>query len=95
MWVFAVAAGVGFWQGRGGWWVGATSVGVSYLGLLVHTAVVAPIPFERMGDILGALMGGMPGVVVHAATVMVGLLIGLTGGGLGASVRFAFGGQSQ
>ncbi len=86
-WTIVAAAGAGFWQGRRGWLAGAASVGLSFAALMAYSFVVAAAPVERMGMVMGGILGGLPAAAVYLITGLVGLLLGTAGGGLGSGVR--------
>ena len=88
-WAWTILAGlvVGLWKGSGGWWVGGLGVGLSWLGLILYNFSVAAEPVGRMTAVLGGILGNLPGLVVIAATLLIGLLLGTVGGGLGTQTR--------
>ncbi len=86
-WTLVVAIGVGFWHGRGGWLVGAASVGLSFVILIAYNFVVAPAPVGRMGEVMGGILGGLPAPAIFIGTGLIGFLIGTAGGGLGSGAR--------
>lgn len=89
-WGWTLLAGimVGVWRGRQGWLLGAAGVGSSWLLLILFNVITAPEPVMRMAETVGGILGNMPGIAVHAATVVVGVMIGTVGGGLGTQVGF-------
>lgn len=87
-WAWTILAGVigGLWKGRGGWWVGGLGVGLSWLWLILFNFGVAAEPVRRMTDMLGGILGDLPGMAVIGATLLIGILLGTVGGGLGTQV---------
>ena len=88
-WAWTILAGLvaGLWKGPGGWWVGGMGVGLTWLGLILYNFSVAAEPVGRMTEVLGGILGNLPGMAVVGATLLIGILLGTVGGGLGTQIR--------
>ncbi len=88
-WAWSIAGGiaVGLFRAERAWIVGGIATGLSWAAFVIHAFVVAPEPTQRLMEIIGALFGGISGILVPFVTIMVGILIGASGGALGASIR--------
>ena len=86
-WTLAAALAGGVWAGRRGWLVGALGVGLDWLVLIAYNFVVAPEPVQTMTETVGDLLGNMPGPLIVASTLFLGLLLGAVGGAGGTQVR--------
>jgi hypothetical protein len=88
-WLATILAGVvaGAWFIRKGWlWGGA--VGVADWAILVaYNFIVASGPVSRMTAAVGGILGNLPGWAVVAVTLLIGAVLGMAGGYLGASLR--------
>ena len=87
-WAWTIAAGLaaGLWIGRGGWHLGAASVGIDWLVLVLYNYLVAPRAVHLMSENLGSLLGNLPFFVIVALTPMIGALLGLLGGAAGTQL---------
>ena len=87
-WAWTIAAGLaaGLWIGRGGWHLGAASVGIEWLVLVLYNYLVAPHAVHLMFENLGSLLGNLPFFVIVALTLMIGALLGLLGGAAGTQL---------
>ena len=90
-WEWTVLAGLvaGGWAPRPleGGLVGAGGTALGLAVFVVHTAVVAPASLRVLLDTVGGLAGNIPGEALVGATVLVGGVIGLLGGSIGATLR--------
>lgn len=96
-WQWTLAAGIvgGYWAGRRGWMVGLLGVGLSWLALIVYNFIAAGPAVREMTDVLGEILGGMPGFVVLALTWVIGLLLGTVGGLIGTQARYMMDSDQQ
>ncbi len=76
----------GLWQGRGGWWLGGLGVGLAWLALVAYNYAVAPGAVGTMTQVLGSLLGNLPGGAVVGLTLLTGCVLGALGGGTGTTV---------
>lgn len=74
----------GAWVVDRGWLVGGGAGLLSWSGWVVYTFVVAPAPTRELLRILGTLFGNIPGAAVVGATVLLGAVLGATGGWIGS-----------
>jgi hypothetical protein len=72
---------------RGGWWRGAVIVGLVWLGLVVYSILVAEGPALELHHILAGMAGDIPTWSIPVVVVVIGLLIGATGGLIGSRLR--------
>ena len=88
-WAWSALAGVamGVWVGRRGWLLGGLAVGLSWAILIVYTFIANPEATARMTDILGSIFGGLPGLAVPATSLLMGILLGVSGGLFGTGLR--------
>jgi len=91
-WAWTLLAGVlaGAWVVRRGWIAGAVSVGLDWLVLVVYNFAVAGREVASMVEILGGILGNLPGAVIVATTLLIGVLLGGLGGIIGSHVVLAF-----
>lgn len=89
-WAWTLAAGVagGAWAGRRGWLVGLAGVAGGWAALVAYNFAAAPDATARMARTVGGLLGNLPGWATVLATVLIGALLGITGGFLGQQCRF-------
>ncbi len=88
-WVWSIGGGIAagiYCPGRA-WLAGGIAVALSWALFVAHAFMVAPEPTSRLMVIMGAMFGDIPGVLVPVLTVFVGGLLGVAGGGLGASMH--------
>lgn len=87
-WAWTIGAGVaaGLWIGRGGWHLGAASVGMEWLVIVGYDFIVAPRAVHLMTANLGSLLGNLPFFVVVALTLLIGALLGMVGGAAGTQL---------
>ena len=88
-WIWTIMAGVGMglWVGKRGWLLGGLAVGLSWGGLIAYSVWVDPAAAQRMFDVVGGIFGGLPGLAVPVATLLIGVLLGISGGLVGTSLR--------
>jgi len=88
-WAWSIAGGIviGLFRAERAWIAGGIATGFSWAAFVIHAFVVAPEPTERLMNILGALFGGIPSQLIPAVTILVGVLLGASGGAFGASIR--------
>ena len=91
-WTWTLLAGIGggVWVARRGWLVGLLGVALGWLALVAYSYAVAGAATQVMTNTVGGMLGNMPGLVVVAATVLIGGLIGVLGGAVGMSLRGLF-----
>ena len=85
-WTIAAGAAAGLWIGRGGWHLGASSVGLEWLVVVLYNYLVASRAVHLMSENLGSLLGNLPFFVVVALTPLIGALLGLLGGAVGTQI---------
>lgn len=88
-WAWSIGGGIaaGLYCQRRAWLAGGIAVGLSWALFVAHAFIVAPEPAIRLVAIMGAMFGGLPGALIPVATVLVGGLLGVVGGTLGASMN--------
>ncbi len=88
-WVWSIGGGIaaGLYCRRRAWLAGGIAVGLGWTLFVVHAFMVAPEPTMRLMAIMGAMFGGLPGALIPVITVLVGGLLGIAGGALGASMN--------
>lgn len=88
-WQWSIVGGViaGFGINRFGWALGAAAVSVSWLLLVVYNFAVAPAEMARFVEVTSGLLGNMPGPMLVVTTVLLGTVLGLSGGLMGALAR--------
>ena len=87
MWSLAGPLLTGFLMKKGGAWAGAVSLTLSWALLIVWNLAVATAESFNMMETMGSLLGGMPGVVIPVATLLMAALLGLVAGSLGAALK--------
>lgn len=85
-WSFAAAFVLGFWEGKRGWLLGAALLSLSWTLIVAYNWILAAAPVSRMLNVMGGILGNLPGFAVALITVLLGALLGLIGGGLGTSL---------
>lgn len=85
-WAWTLLAGVagGVWAGRRGGVVGGAGVGLGWLLLVIYNFAVAAPAVRAMTATMGGILGNLPAWAVVALTLLVGVMLGATGGVLGA-----------
>ncbi|MCY4232725.1 MAG: hypothetical protein OXE59_03135 [Bacteroidetes bacterium] len=88
-WAWSIGGGiaVGLYRAEHAWIVGGIATGLSWAAFVIHAFIVAPEPTQRLMDIMGALFGGIPSGLVPVATILVGIIVGSSGGAFGAAFR--------
>lgn len=88
-WAWTTAAGVaaGLWRGRGGWHLGAASVGLEWGALVVYSYAVDARAVHIMTTSLGSMFGNMPFFAIVALTPAIGAALGLVGGVAGTQLN--------
>lgn len=88
-WVWTGLAGVvvGFWVGPRGWLYGGLAVAICWGIFIAYTLIIDPPATYRMVKIIGDIFGGMPGLVVPVGSVLMGGLLGASGGLLGTGLK--------
>ena len=88
-WLWTILAGflMGIWVGRRGWLLGGLAVGASWSVLIAYSLAVDPAAAGRMFDIMGSIFGGLPAFAVPVSTLLIGVLLGVTGGLFGTGIR--------
>ena len=88
-WAWSVGGGIvaGVLGRNRGWLAGGIAVGLSWGLFVAHAFIVAPEPTIRLMVIMGAMFGGLPSAFIPVITVLVGGLLGIAGGMLGASLN--------
>jgi len=86
-WSIVGAITIGLIQIKHAWIAGGIATGLSWAVFVIHAFVVAPEPTQRLMTIMGGLFGGIPDVLIPFITVLVGALLGASGGALGASLH--------
>ena len=91
-WVWSIGGGIaaGLYCRRRAWLAGGIAVGLGWALFVAHAFIVAPEPTIRLLAIMGAMFGGLPGALIPVVTILVGGLLGIAGGALGASMNPAF-----
>ncbi|PSQ98838.1 MAG: hypothetical protein BRD48_05940 [Bacteroidetes bacterium QS_9_68_14] len=84
-WAWTLAAGIagGAWARQRGWLVGLVGVAAAWAALVAYNFAAAPNATTRMARTVGALLGNLPGWATVLATVLMGALLGTTGGFIG------------
>jgi hypothetical protein len=95
-WQWTIAAGLiaGLLARRFGALLGAIAVGLAWALLILYNYIVAPSETGRMIDIMGSLFGNLSPPLLVGSTVLLGTVIGLLGGSIGAIIRGFFPGTS-
>ena len=75
----------GFWVIRRGWLAGAAAVSVAWLAALIWNYSVAATEVGNLSAAMGEFVG-IPGWLFPIATIILGLVLGLTTGAVGSSV---------
>ena len=85
-WAWTAGAGMvaGFWVMRRGALVGALAVGMGWAALVAWNFAAAPQQVAEMSRVVGSLMGGLPPIAATLATIVLGMLLGGSGGAVGA-----------
>ena len=88
-WVWSASGALlaGFLSTRRSAWTGAVALVLSWGILLAWNLAVATAESFNMMETMGDLLGGMPGIVIPLATLLVAGLIGLLAGALGGALR--------
>ncbi|MCY3487248.1 MAG: hypothetical protein OXH34_02305 [Bacteroidetes bacterium] len=88
-WAWSIGGGIaaGMYCRRRAWLAGGVAVGLGWALFVAHAFIVAPEPTIRLLAIMGAMFGGLPGALIPVVTVLVGGLLGIAGGALGASMN--------
>ncbi len=88
-WGWTIVAGVaaGLWVNRGGWLLGAMSVGLEWLTLIAFNYLVDARAVQLMTETLGSILGNMPFWVIVAMTLLIGLVLGALGGAAGTQLH--------
>lgn len=88
-WAWTLGAGIaaGLWAGSGGWHLGAASVGLDWLALLLYNYAVDARAVHLMTENLGSIIGNMPFFVVVAFTLLIGIVLGALGGAAGTQLH--------
>jgi len=91
-WVWSISGGVliGWMSLSGGWWKGAVAVGTAWATLLAYNMIVAPGPVTEMHRLVASIAGDFPPWSAPAATLAIGIVIGLSGGIFGRGARDVF-----
>lgn len=91
-WGWTILAGLaaGLWIGNGGWHLGAVSVGLEWLIVVVYNYIVDAGAVHLMTQTVGSIFGNMPFFVVVALTLLIGLLLGGLGGAAGTQLYHLF-----
>lgn len=91
-WAWSIGGGIaaGLYCRRRAWLAGGIAVGLGWALFVAHAFIVAPEPTIRLLTIMGAMFGGLPAALIPVVTVLVGGLLGVAGGALGASMSPAF-----
>ena len=87
-WAWTMIAGIigGFGAQDRGWLVGALGVGLSWLLIILWNLFFVGGHLASMVQALGAGLGNVPGVVLVAVSLMVGVILGALSGYLGQSI---------
>ena len=91
-WVLGAAAVAGFVAPRQGGLLGAATlaavgVALSWAGQLFWNHARFDAPVLRMTEAMGTVMGGLPPVAFPLLSLAVGVVLGILGGVIGASLR--------
>lgn len=92
-WMWTLGAGVvgGLWAQRNGWLVGAAGVGLGWAAAVVYSLWTAPastrILLDTLAQLFGQMLGNFPDGLLVGATVLIGAVLGMLGGVMGAQLR--------
>lgn len=87
MWSVLGALVSGFLVKKGGIFAGAASLTLAWGALIAWNLAVAPLESFNMMETMGNLLGGMPGVVIALATLLIAAILGLLAGWLGSALK--------
>lgn len=88
-WAWTLAAGIaaGLWVGRGGWLLGAASVGLEWLVLIAYNFLVDARAVRLMTEAVGSILGNLPFWMIVALTLFIAVLLGALGGAVGTQLH--------
>ncbi len=88
-WSWTLAAGVPAGALKPARWfvAGSLSGAVGWALPILYSLGIAPAPTLRMADTMGNMLGGAPGIVFIAATVLTGAWLGALGAAIGAGAK--------
>lgn len=87
MWSVSGAMVAGFMVSRRPAWTGLLAMIASWGLLIAWNMAIAPTESFNMMETMGKLLGGMPGIVIPLATLVVAGLLGLLAGSLGGALK--------
>jgi len=87
MWSVLGALVAGFLVEKRGAVAGTVSLTLAWGLLIAWNLAVASAENFNMMETMGNLLGGMPGVVIPLATLMIAAVLGLLSGALGAALK--------
>lgn len=85
-WTIAGAVLAGYLAHRGGWWVGLLTLLFGWGGLLLTFTLLDRASVVGTMDVMGGILGGVPGVLVVVAPLLIASVLGALGGGAGSAL---------
>jgi len=85
-WTIAAAVLAGYLAHRGGWWVGLLTLLLGWGGVLLAFTLLDRASVTGTMDVMGGILGGVPGVLVVIAPLLIASVLGALGGGTGSAL---------
>ncbi|MEM1093500.1 MAG: hypothetical protein AAGJ10_02770 [Bacteroidota bacterium] len=85
-WTIAGAVLAGYLAHRGGWWVGLLTLLLGWGGLLLAFTLLDRASVTGTMDVMGGILGGVPGVLVVIAPLLIACVLGALGGAAGSAL---------
>ena len=84
-WTILAAVLAGYWAHRGGWWIGLLTLLLGWGSLLLGFTLINSESVRPTTEVMGGILGGVPGVAVVMAPLAIASLLGALGGAAGSA----------
>ncbi|GAB5519254.1 MAG: hypothetical protein RhofKO_15050 [Rhodothermales bacterium] len=87
-WTIIAAVAGGYLAHRGGWWVGMLTLLVGWGSLLLGFTLLDGQSVRATMEIMGGILGGVPGLAVVIAPLLIASILGVLGGAAGSAAAY-------